>query len=306
MKCFDFNMMHPIKIEFLNKGRLTPPRLHVHRRLNTYIAYIITEGILCLQNDHQVLRLQVGDICIFEPGELQLPTESTACAYYYVHFDCAGIMAAERTPEEFFRHVRQEREIFINADARGFERFEHFTASVMKVTHIADPALFLRLTATLEDSRVPLGNNSIQRRFHAAAVFTELLLEAENYTCNTILGSDHGSYKTYKAATQIRQYIDQNFQEDFTRDDIQQQFSFQYDYANRLFKKYTGQSIIRYRNSKRIEAARFLLATTDKEPERIAAECGFKDPYYFTKYFKKLNGCTPAQYRQKGHGNVLL
>ena len=67
-----------------------------------------------------------------------------------------------------------------------------------------------------------------------------------------------------------------------------------------MFRKATGDSIVKYRNKQRIEAAKFLLTTTEKEIEIISEELGFKDPYYFTRYFKRNVGCAPTQFREKG------
>jgi AraC-like DNA-binding protein len=37
----------------------------------------------------------------------------------------------------------------------------------------------------------------------------------------------------------------------------------------------------------------------------IAASCGFRDPYYFTRVFTRLQGCSPSAWRKR-HGSPLL
>ena len=63
------------------------------------------------------------------------------------------------------------------------------------------------------------------------------------------------------------------------------------------FKRWTGLSPVEYRNSIRINAARSLLANTDLKISEISIRCGFDDPYYFSRIFKKVVGLPPKEYR---------
>ncbi len=65
------------------------------------------------------------------------------------------------------------------------------------------------------------------------------------------------------------------------------------------FKKWTGLSPVEYRNSIRINAARSLLSNTDLKISEISIRCGFDDPYYFSRIFKKAVGLPPREYRMR-------
>ena len=43
-----------------------------------------------------------------------------------------------------------------------------------------------------------------------------------------------------------------------------------------------------------------LLLSTREKVEEISFRCGFQDVSYFIKSFKGQEGCTPAEYRQRG------
>lgn len=61
-----------------------------------------------------------------------------------------------------------------------------------------------------------------------------------------------------------------------------------------VYNQRTPQQIIQERIV--LEAKR-LLQFTDKQNQEIAYELGFDDPAYFSRYFKKIAGATPTQYK---------
>jgi AraC-type DNA-binding domain-containing proteins len=63
------------------------------------------------------------------------------------------------------------------------------------------------------------------------------------------------------------------------------------------FAKAYGVSPIEYLHAKRIALARELLGSTKDPIGVIASRCGYEDPYYFSKVFKKLTRLSPRAYR---------
>ena len=63
-----------------------------------------------------------------------------------------------------------------------------------------------------------------------------------------------------------------------------------------FFKTHFKEGFADYINRKRIEKARGLLSSTDKDIPSIASECGFKTLQYFTRVFTKYTGITPGKY----------
>lgn len=66
----------------------------------------------------------------------------------------------------------------------------------------------------------------------------------------------------------------------------------------RCFRGSIGVSPIRQLRLIRIQKAAGLLVQTEEKVEDIGAACGFLDPSYFIKSFRRVKGCTPAAYRQ--------
>ncbi|OGJ87977.1 MAG: hypothetical protein A2268_08595 [Candidatus Raymondbacteria bacterium RifOxyA12_full_50_37] len=70
-------------------------------------------------------------------------------------------------------------------------------------------------------------------------------------------------------------------------------------YAGGLYKTYKKMSINQYLNNMRLEKAKDLLRTTDKNITEITFEVGYASPDYFTKVFKAAEGMVPSEYRLK-------
>ncbi|EPJ56078.1 MAG: hypothetical protein OFPI_01140 [Osedax symbiont Rs2] len=67
---------------------------------------------------------------------------------------------------------------------------------------------------------------------------------------------------------------------------------------SRWFSRIVGVSPKKYISAKRIDAACKLLLLSSHKIEIIAYKCGFEDPLYFSKCFKKSIGLTPSDYRK--------
>lgn len=64
----------------------------------------------------------------------------------------------------------------------------------------------------------------------------------------------------------------------------------------RFFKKYSGQTLVEYRNRLKITYAASLLEQGGHSVTEVALECGFDNLSYFIRTFKGMTGKTPGQY----------
>lgn len=67
-------------------------------------------------------------------------------------------------------------------------------------------------------------------------------------------------------------------------------------YFRKLFKEYSGENPVDFRQKHRIEKAKQLLLLDTHSIGEIAEELHFSDIYHFSKTFKKLTGISPQKY----------
>lgn len=76
-----------------------------------------------------------------------------------------------------------------------------------------------------------------------------------------------------------------------------------YDYVRKLFKKETGVTPHEYLISSRMELAKEMLLSgitnsfSNYTISQIAEACGFAEPLYFSRVFKKYYGISPSEYK---------
>lgn len=93
-------------------------------------------------------------------------------------------------------------------------------------------------------------------------------------------------------------YVEKNYENDITTEDMARLCNMSYSYFSRTFKKIMKKSFSEYLNYIRISEAEKLLVTSDMNITEIAMEVGFSSSSYFIQQFKNLRNISPKQYRK--------
>ncbi len=98
---------------------------------------------------------------------------------------------------------------------------------------------------------------------------------------------------------QALDFIDHNFQQDITLEQLARMSSVSPPHFCRQFKALTGKTLSQYVNGKRIDRAAELLSTAAVNVSEAAAQCGFDDFNYFSRMFRRYKNMSPSQYRKQ-------
>lgn len=101
---------------------------------------------------------------------------------------------------------------------------------------------------------------------------------------------------------QVKELIHNNYNKPISLSQVANQVHLSPAYLSRLFKQRTGQSFIDYLTQVRVNEAKALLLAEDKTIDQIASAVGFNNNSYFTAVFKKREGVTPSEFRQRRRG----
>lgn len=96
-----------------------------------------------------------------------------------------------------------------------------------------------------------------------------------------------------------QKFIENNFQEKITIDDLSTKFALSRRSLERRFKKATNNTISEYIQRVKIEAAKKSFETSRKNIMEVMFDVGYNDTKSFREIFKKITGMTPFDYRSK-------
>lgn len=111
-------------------------------------------------------------------------------------------------------------------------------------------------------------------------------------------GTENEEQGNYLSA-RVMEYIQDNYQDpDLNISQTGLHFHMTPAYLSMLFKKQTGDSLLKYISQVRVDAAKKLLEE-GKSVTEVADMVGFRDCSTFIRVFKKATGVTPGQIKQK-------
>ncbi len=99
--------------------------------------------------------------------------------------------------------------------------------------------------------------------------------------------------------SRIISYMKKNLSEKISIERLCHEQNIGYNQLFTLFRTHLSKSPIDYLISERMNAARSLLLSSTYSVKKIAAEVGYENPLYFSTEFRRINGISPKEYRQK-------
>lgn len=174
---------------------------------------------------------------------------------------------------------------------REFCMYNGMDTSRIKFEHIikSDAAVCLFNKLANDYSRSQLYRGTALR----CEVLSLLVYIAENYSTPNLGGVSDLSNMGISLAIG---YIQANFDQKLTVDELANQSGLSKFYFIREFAKTTGCTPIEYINLIRCQTARKLLSSGSYRIREVSEKCGFENMSYFAKLFKRYIGKTPTEF----------
>ena len=172
--------------------------------------------------------------------------------------------------------------------------------AVCILLHISDAALALRQPAVLHDDE----NRSLLHvfedahyLFHSGAEHRAALLPAYGQLLSQHVSCRSSSSPRSQVVEEIAQSIMQNYANPhYELDELLRSAPYCYDYLCRLFRQEMHTTPHKYLSNLRLQTAADILRAGGSSITEAARMCGYQDPLYFSRMFKKKFGVSPREY----------
>jgi Response regulator containing CheY-like receiver domain and AraC-type DNA-binding domain len=263
----DLNLRFDCPVRALSGGLFiaTNPSHHPIRVIESYELILVRTGCLHIFEGETEYILHADQCLILVPGIRQGGSApySEDLSFYWLHFLLAPLGAPSpqleiSVPKSF--HLRDSSRI------RGYLH------------------LFLDLQESQKANTVALSN---------------LVLLILNEIAYSSLVDPGLTDAMADLVERIDTYIATNFVKPITSSDIAEHLNYNTNYLERVYRKSRGVTLTNAINSRRIKEACFMLLMPEgKNINEIAYQCGFTDPGYFRRVFRKVTTMAPNMYRR--------
>jgi len=105
--------------------------------------------------------------------------------------------------------------------------------------------------------------------------------------------------ETHTQFTEVFKFIERNLGADLRLGPLAKTYGTTLDAFSMAFSRSTGMSPKDFLTRRLNQEALQWVINSDLKMKEIADKLRFSDEYYFSRFFKKLNGCSPAAYRRR-------
>ena len=249
---------------------------------------LITEGKMLYKINDSAFEVKEGDIVFVNCGALhsgeKLPGSSADCHYTAVTFDPRLVYGFDAS-QIYQKYVASISDNFSCYGLTVTEKktdtweneFSELTHSLISIGEKREPGYELSVVSLL---------SSIWRLFY---LHSGVKKAADN----------HLNAKNYGRIRDIISFIEQNYQEDISLEDIAKSVGFSRSECSRTFKAGMNVALFTFLQEFRIKKSLSYLTDTDTSISEVAGLVGIPDSNYFSKVFSRVMGMSPRDYRKQ-------
>lgn len=256
------------------------PFVEPHYHPEFAIHYMVQGSMIFFLNDERILASK-GDIIFIQPNTVYSiipPTDVPGQQNYHTFIFDADFLCGsvgESCYIEILKPLIQNQTNFvITKEHPYYEEIKTSMENIVSAAIVHTPLLTLNIKSEL------------LRIYY-------LVLEYGNFHQKA------SSNKTFKSIQPVLSYINKNFDQKITLNQLASLSNLSVSRFTTNFKQIMNVSAITYINQVRLKKACQLLVNTNDSILNIATVCGFNNISNFNVQFKKTLGCSPHDYRDK-------
>jgi AraC family transcriptional regulator of arabinose operon len=292
LKAYEFTIDKPL--EYVCTGKfeaLSPNWIHETADLTDYELFVISKGPLYISYQNQDYTVNTGETLLLPPGQppldLRRGFKPSDCSFYWMHFisphPLTPVIPEDGSPETL-----------------GYLTENNIRLLIPQYCRTLNTEKIIVLMKQLQDAV-----RSNYDRLTINYMTTLVMCEIHNQHLKQLnMGAPT---KTQRQMFQdILDYIKCHIHENVRVSDIARCFGYNEKYLSHMFSSIAGLSLKRYIMKAKIDEANFMLTDTNMTILEISSALGFADSHNFMKFYKKLTGLTPSEYRNAFSKRMLF
>ena len=283
MKAYEFTIDNALEYVLTGKFEaLSPNWMHETMELIDYELFVISKGPLYLSYQNQDFTVNTGETLLLPPGQppanLRRGFRPSDCSFYWMHFTSSHPVTPVITEDGV-------------TDTLSYLTENNIRLLIPQYCRTLNTEKIIVLMKQLQDAV-----RSQYDRLTINYMTTLILCEIHNQHIRQLNVSIPAKNQR-QMFQDILDYIKRHIQENIRVADIAGHFGYNDKYLSHMFSSIAGMSLKRYIMKAKIDEANFMLTDTNMTILEISVALGFADSHNFMKFYKKMTGLTPSEYR---------
>jgi AraC-like DNA-binding protein len=253
---------------FISRGNASHPT----RVIDSHELIFVKQGELAMWEEDRVFHLEAGQTLHLWPGRQHgsAGPMPPGLKFYWIHFEIeAHNPKGERQPANEFAPL----------------------VNVPQVARIAQPERMEWLFRTFLDDQ----EAGVLQPYSANLLTTMMLAEV----ANSCIERHPNTEDANAVAAWAHTIICINYDRPMTASKVAEWLGYNADYLGRIYRQVYGCTLTEGIHRRRIHFACQYLLDTNLTIEQIAHKCGFTDPDYFRRIFRRYMQISPGDYRNE-------
>ncbi|MCC3372442.1 AraC family transcriptional regulator [Cohnella sp. REN36] len=275
---------HMLRIQDLGFHVIKNLYTHPDRKLNWDVFLYVADGQMEVWEDNKEYVINKGQFLFLKSGlhHWGEPKTPAGTSWYWIHFFSNPNTETSQElnvylnsyPSHLISHEDYSK--FIKLPKQGSishpKKLEKKLDSFIRLFHSTDPYRAITLSLQTMELFVDIFEESIEK---------------------------YPRSKSDRTVQRIIEYLEQKDGYSLDSQAISSSLDMNYSYLCEVFKTKTGSTIHMYNSHIFIDKAIGLMSHSNRNISEISELLGFKNPFYFSRVFRKIMGCAPSEYMCK-------